>query len=777
MHRLSPWIWIFVALAPGVVNAGTYRVGSGGAAAGCTHTTLQGAVNAAQASAGPDFIRIVGNATYGEQSVSIDTNQDLTIFGGYVDCLSDFSVDGTRATLDGAGGSNAPVIRIRGEIGTTITLAALTIRNGDASPFDGEGGGIRYQGGGVLDLSAVSVINNQAAKGGGIYATGEQDAARLVIGSQVTITGNTATRDGGGVFVNGMKVEMLAPDSIIAFNEARGDSGSKGYGGGLAVRSTGSRSATAYIGSGGVGALGAIYGNEAKWGGGVAVSAGDDAEVDAFLMLYTVQADRPAAIRGNFASEGGGAIYLWPNRNAGGPAFADAHLSWAELTDNAAPEGAAVYVDNSTAALNTVGGSIEFHPRTGVGRPPMPGALNCAPSELCNVVSNNVAESADGSDTDGALFFVDDDAFLTPGRVLIERNRAGRVVDAQGGSYVAFENAVIAENAVRTEVLRSTGYAYLTDSTLAANSIGSNFVIAAGGGENLGFTRSILWQPGTNAFIALGGGTPSVNAVISNEVATLNAGPNAIVAEPRFIDPARADYRLRAASPAIDFTTAITGDDRDAHGLPRDQRIPIVPRADFLIRDIGAFERPGLLPIVLNGDFTGDTNLWFLPVGHVGNFQTVDAPGSTGGSAQVADLTPNAVPRLLGYAQCIHIPGPGTYALNGSARSGGSAASEYNRTALIWELRSDGGEGCIDGPILLGNELTLSTTDAWNRPAQPAIINVSEVAWTSNTSLTLILAVYPNAANTFNGVFDRITLEIAGTTLPDGVFGDGFEAP
>ena len=135
------------------------------------------------------------------------------------------------------------------------------------------------------------------------------------------------------------------------------------------------------------------------------------------------------------------------------------------------------------------------------------------------------------------------------------------------------------------------------------------------------------------------------------------------------------------------------------------------------------------------------------------------------------------LPRLLGYAQCIHIPGTGTYALNGSARSGGGNVSEYNRTALIWELRPDGGEGCIDGPITLGSELTLSTTDAWSRPALPAIINVPAATWTSNTSVTVILAVYPNAANTFNGVFDRITLEIAGTPLPNGVFGDGFEAP
>lgn len=54
---------------------------------------------------------------------------------------------------------------------------------------------------------------------------------------------------------------------------------------------------------------------------------------------------------------------------------------------------------------------------------------------------------------------------------------------------------------------------------------------------------------------------------------------------------------------------------------------------------------------------------------------------------------------------------------------------------------------------------------------------MSEVAWTANTSLTLIFAVYPNGVGTFNGVFDRITLEVAPTAPTDAVFKDSFEAP
>jgi hypothetical protein len=87
---------------------------------------------------------------------------------------------------------------------------------------------------------------------------------------------------------------------------------------------------------------------------------------------------------------------------------------------------------------------------------------------------------------------------------------------------------------------------------------------------------------------------------------------------------------------------------------------------------------------------------------------------------------------------------------------------------LIWELRSDGGEGCIDGPITLGGEHTLGSSAGWQRPAQPARVDVSPVAWTANTSITVILVVYPNAVGTFNGVFDRITLEVKDWFTRDG---------
>ena len=757
-------------------RAATFRVGS---EPSCTHATIQAAVDAADASPGADTI-LPTPGTYTAQAIVIDTDEELTIAGGLLSCFSPFYGD-QLLDIDGAGGGSASVFRISGGPNSVIHLTQLRIRNGDASPLGGLGGGIHYDGSGTLVVSNAAIINNRAQKGGGIYADGDVESATLVIGANVTISGNTAFGDGGGVFVNGMTLQMREPNSIIAFNHANGELGATGYGGGLVVRSTGSRAARAYVSSGGVGSLGAIYGNDAVRGGGIAVSAGDDSEDDAELFLFTTDAEFPAAVRGNFASESGGALYVWPNRNAFSEGFASANLYRAELTDNAAPEGAAAFVDQSDiSGSGPIGGFLRIN--TSV----VEDALPCPAGSTCGLIAGNIAENANGDDTDGAVILLTGDAELTTARGLVFRdNVAGRIVDARGSdeffeARAELTNTFAFANELRQQLVRGSGNALITihDSTIADNAIGAAEVLAASR-NNVFLRRSILWQPG-RATLASGSGTPTVAHVIASEVASIGGGPAAIVATPRFVDPARGDYRLRAASPAIDFAPPVTGDDRDAYGQPRDQRIDLVPRAPGLVRDIGALERQGLLPLVLNGEFDGDTNLWFLLPGHAGNYQVNNAPGSpVGGSAQVSGS--GSGDRLLGHVQCIEIPGPGTYVLNGTARSEGDPALA-NDTALIWELRADGGEGCIDGPIVDGGVHDLSsrsTRDAFVRPPQGAIITVPESMWNHQTSVTVILAVYPNASNSgFNGLFDHVTLE-PGSAMPrpDPLFADGYEDP
>lgn len=116
-------------LAASPVNAAIFRVGAGGAAGGCTHSTLQAAVDAASVSPGADIILVARNQTWTAQELLVDTSQELTIEGGYENCNSNTPSGSTE--LSGQGGNARPVIRIYGRNGSIIRLRRLTITRGD----------------------------------------------------------------------------------------------------------------------------------------------------------------------------------------------------------------------------------------------------------------------------------------------------------------------------------------------------------------------------------------------------------------------------------------------------------------------------------------------------------------------------------------------------------------------------------------------------------------------------------------------------------------------
>lgn len=773
-----PFLRAVLAVAPAFAaahaDAAIYAVGD---EPGCTHATIQAAVDAAEANPGEDFIRIPHSRVWAEQAVVIDTDQTLWLEGFWADCNN---IDSSQQTvLDGAGGSASSVLRISTGTNGAVRMSWLTLRGGDPSPVSGQGGGIHFSGRGRLELSNdMAVVNNSAASGGGIYASGDAEGAQLVIGARVIITGNTAHRDGGGVFVNGMTLTMNEPDTLIAFNEALGELGSKGYGGGLVIRSTGSRDARGYVGSSGSGGLGVIYGNDAKWGGGIAVSAGSDSDsgVGAELFLGSPDPAPPVAIRGNFASEGGGAIFAWPNANFNSFSTPNARVtvSRAEISDNAAPRGAVAYADYSDVTGGSpVGSAVGFGAQLLQLDPP------CGSIWQARIFGNE-AGNANGEATDGALFHVSDHSHALFHCVLIEGNQAGRLIDSNG--RIGVRDSLIRGNALQHEIIR-TDYLDLFDSTIADNiNTGAEPTIVSSNRDHVSLYRSIIWQPGHAVLNSTVLDVPDIHFMIANDPINIAGEPHAIVADPRFVDPARGDYRLRAASPAIDFAPPVEGDDRDALGLPRDQRIDAVPRFDPTeSRDIGAFERQGLQPLVLNGDFAGDTNLWLLPAGHTGNYGAANASGSPDGTGSAQLTTPNGAGRMLGYLQCIHLPGPGVYALNASVLTSGVPGIS-NPTSLLWELRRDGGEGCIDGVITASGEHELGTQATggdWTRPSNPTYLTLPASDWNHDTSLTVIMAAYPNASNDdYNAYFDRITLEwSADGPVSDVIFADGFDGP
>jgi len=766
---------IFVAtcallgLASTPLSAATYRVGLGD---GCSHATIAAAIAAAEANPGADTIRVTRSLAYQQQSVILTTSQELEVTGGYATCAQ-ASNDGVRTIIDGAGGATDPVLRITANTGALIRLRHLTIQGGDEDG-DGLGGGIYFRGDGRLEIRDSHLQNNVAGYGGGLYALGQGPNAELVIGSGVIVGSNIARYSGGGVYVNSMRLTMTEPGSGFIFNQAVGLNDS-GFGGGLMLLSS-SRPASARISSG-LGGLGVAYGNEARRGGGIAVVAGEGTDHDVHLSLFTSQANLPAAIKGNLASVSGGGLYVRANEAFYSRADAHATLWQATLDANAAPAGGAIHLDYTTdvTGLSALGGSLRFNH----GQPPS-GALACPSGAACGAITNNVASSATGAVVhvgETAYFNYEPEGPMPSAGILFRGNSGGYLIRVVDSLPVTLRNAVMVENEVGHQLLRSQEGSGLSiiDSTLAGNSIGAAQVIAADG--NVSLRRSILWQPGKTS-LTQSSGSRTVEFVLANENASLGGAPAAISEAPRFIDPANGDYRLRAASPAIDHAPADTTAPRDTHNLPHDLRLPLVPRPAGLSRDIGAHERQAVQMLVLNGDFASDLRLW--TIGGYSSWHADSAVGGAGSGSTFVGFSNTSLPSITGASQCVQLPGPATYALNGWSLSPGIVGAGRDHLSLRWRFRRDGGEGCTGGSADLEGNHILPRQNVWATAATASLIEVLPQQWTRNSSIEITMIVSEGSdvsPHNLTGYFDGISLVVAGDDPQPfhPLLSDGFE--
>jgi predicted outer membrane repeat protein len=766
------------------VQAAIFTVGSpSGPGQPCTHGTIQSAINAANSAPGADTIRLTRSLTYQPEANTINTAQELTIEGGYATCTS--TADTTNTVVSGTGGVAAPVFTINAPTGALIRLRRLTISGGDVAG-DGKGGGIRFEGDGTLEIHDSTISNNVAGYGGGIAASGTGPNAKLVIGANVLVSGNTAPYGGGGIYAHEIEMTMREPGSMLFNNKALGVSGSFGFGGGLYLHAN-HRDTTAFIGSSGVNGLGAIYGNQARYGGGAALAGynNDMGSIqDIRLHLFSTDIARRGRIGGNSATVAGGGLYVEGDAGAfDGDIFSLAHLWNAVLDDNSAPEGAAVHLGGDGFAL------FGFNTTNSASRPS--GALPCSPAiGDCGRITGNNTGIGGGVYTNGAILrgaadsphiIIGETTFTTTpvlpkGGVVIHGNKGGRLIEMDSvEASINIHDALIAANEFSQQAMRiSAGATFggirMSDTTLAGNLIAGTHVLSTGS-TDVTLARSILWQPGTQ-LLARSGGTLVTEFVNVSD----NVGLPGYAFNPRFVDPEHGDYTLRAGSPAIDLAPAIAGDDFDVLGLSRDVDMPIKVNYQGP-RDIGAFERQSLQPMVLNGDFDApDLRLWNPVLAGVATRDTTqNASGAAGSaSARITRTNPASGQETRGLSQCIHLPGPAVYALNGWGRGTGTMVLAGDSAQLHWEYRRNGGENCTGAPDAFGVH-HLSSTNVWSRPAEPNLIEIPETSWGSSPSITITLVAveFGTGTSVTNAWFDGITLEAR--PLDDGIFANGFE--
>ncbi|WP_440223138.1 hypothetical protein ACQQ2N_18970 [Dokdonella sp. MW10] len=771
--RVLPLVFAGALLVPDEARSATYVVGTG---TGCTHPSLTAALATVAATPGSHVIRVTRSIAHLQMAVSLTTGQTLDIMGGFETCAQT-APDTTPTILDGAGGATDPVMRITVNTGGIVRLDRLTIRNGDEDG-NGYGGGIYFRGDGVLEIQRSNITNNTAGYGGGIYAEGLGESALLRIGADVYIGSNTARLSGGGIYVEAMKMEMRSPRSMLAVNKALGSGTQGGYGGGLMLLS-GSRLTEARIDTTGQGNIGAIFDNEARYGGGVAVFARESGDADVQLVVGSTDPSFAAGIRGNLASRAGGGLYVKSNGSGfSSVTLAEAYLRNVALVENVAPDGAAAYLDEEgdwggRLSLNTNSFASGSHGSCTVGRP-------------CGEVSRN--STHDGvNPTSGAIIRLTERASvnvngryinLVNSGLLMQDNQGGRLIyasDANGGIFL--RNVVVSGNQMSQELIRSAGESessvYMNAVTIAGNAIGAGHVLAKYDTAILDST--IVWQPGKTT-LQDNGGSLVVRSVLASEVGSLGGGASALVRDPRFIDPERGDYRLRAASPAIDAALIDDGMEGDVLGNLRNRDIASIPNGEGP-RDIGAYEVQFLPALVQNPDFDIDLHQWSTVTPGVTTRDALNTTGATGsGSAKITQTNVAYGQAIRGIRQCVHLPGPGLYAINGSGRGTGNVTTGGDVAQIHWEYRRNGGESCTQGVATLSGVHALSNSSFWSRPANPALVSVEPTEWNSNTSITVTLVAVESGVSgeprTTSAWFDGVRVERASD---DTIFRNGFD--
>lgn len=595
MHRLpARLIAIAAACAATPVVAATYTVGSG---AGCTHATIQAAIDAADAagSTGADEIRLSGGP-YTAQALTMHiaaAHGAVSLVGGFATCTSAAPTAGARTVIGGRSSGSEPALRIS-------DTADATLRNLEIRDAASAGGlvvetGVSGSAASLVDLIDTQVVHNTAVAGGGVLLANYNPASlpdrlRLrLLGSSV-VAYNVGLVRGGGIACDNASLE-LRESASIHWNSA----GSSGFAGSLDGGGIHARDCRVDVSSGGTPGNGVLYLNSAAFagrGGGLYLT-GTRGEA----VFHPTEPEVDVFVSGNRALDGGGIAV------ADG---ANVRLFATSLIDNVADRaGAAVWlgpgggtgVDTRLLMQSSIDGAPEGTPA-------------CASPAYCAMVTGNRAVDTSGNATPGAVLTIANDgagsAHAAFRGVRMQQNDGySLMAQGTGASQVVLDGSLIADNTIRGSfgaftVAGGDGAFVLSASTVAGNTFtqavspvfGTPITCDVADDEvGVHLRRSIVWQPGRGLLFTLFD-PPQADCfthLVANDFGWLGAAADRVVADPAFENVAGGNYALSSTSPALDFAPA-HATDTTLDGGSRVIDLPSITNL-FGPQDLGAFER------------------------------------------------------------------------------------------------------------------------------------------------------------------------------------------
>lgn len=504
------------------------------------------------------------------------------------------------------------VLNIRGN--AAVFLNNLFLTNGSPAL---DGGGINFHdsstsgvpASGYLDLTNVTLANNKAGFGGGMFAKGNSPGIVITLHHDTFVKLNTATQSGGGIDIEGNTYLTALEDNIlIEHNTASGN------GGGLRLVG-----AVADIGSPGSSTFNqpsVINSNHANNGGGIATEF--DGNVYGGFRLFSTVAGKQVKIEHNSANNQGGGIYT---------SSSGICASGYGINNNIAGTGSAIYMfDNNISGVNVDFTSLQLQDSDGSsnfacgGGHPLPTIARCPAGndEPCNSINNN------GNSTADVLIAIDGPGFgkFVADRFEMRGNTGSFLVASSIASSVEVDNCLMADNQLGLGLITATaGNFTINGCTIGGNVVTNGGVLIQMGSTDKIFTlaNSILAfndlsSGATPASLFLSHGSLHVSDVLASETASLTAigqPRNVNSFDPKFVDPANRNYHLKPESPAIDYhvlSNPVATPASDLDDNPRGQAAPNLrpPQgADASPYDIGAYEFPNPRDVIFADDMDG----------------------------------------------------------------------------------------------------------------------------------------------------------------------------